>query len=540
MKSFSAVDRTVHIQRLQTERFDLVIVGGGINGAGIARDACLRGMKVALIEAHDFAFGSSSRSSKLIHGGIRYLENLEFHLVFEALSERQKLLNIAPHLVHPLKFLIPVYQGSRVSPWKMSLGMWLYDALSLFDGPEGHDRLQPGEIAELVSSLKLENLRAAFTYYDAFMDDDRLVLETLRSANESGLCAANYVKATGCGMDTHGVVQAVVARDMKSGQEFMIRGDHYVSTVGPWADDLGSAFFKDWQRKLRPTKGIHLTFSRQRFPLDCAVVMGAETRIVFAIPRHEMVIVGTTDTDFSGDLDHVYAKKDEVDYLLGVIRNYFPGLKISLDDVLSSYAGVRPLVDDGAAVAGKTSREHTIFTDHHGVTYVVGGKYTTYRKIAEDSLSEILKHFPIEQRVQWSRCLTNQLLNPKVSPEILQEVERHTAEIAFASGLPRAAAQRLFERHGLEALEMVQSFGRLKTSLEYEAAHAILMTMCLSLRDFFFRRVPLFLSSPDHGLESLDTIVPIFRSFHNWSELETSDQIEELQTQIRAELGWQS
>lgn len=539
MKSFSAQDRTVHLQRMQTERFDLVIVGGGINGAGIARDACLRGMKVALIEANDFASGTSSRSSKLIHGGIRYLENMEFRLVFEALSERHKLLQMAPHLVHPLKFLIPVYAGGRVSANMMGLGMWLYDALSLFDAPESHERLHPAEAIDYINYLQPQGLQAAFTYYDAYMDDDRLVLETLRSANEAGLCAANYVKATGCGVDKDGVVQAITVRDLKTNKEFMIRGDHFVSTVGPWVDELGSSFFKDWKKKLRPTKGIHLTFARERFPLSCAVVMAAEQRIVFAIPRHEMVIVGTTDTDFNGDLNRVFAQKDEVQYLLQVVEKYFPGLKVTAQDIVSTYAGVRPLVDDGAKTEGKTSREHTILTDDHGITYVMGGKYTTYRKIAEQALSEILKHFPFEKRVQWGLCQTDQPLNPLVSAEILDESEEYTREMVERSGLSEAESLRLFERHGLEALQMPKSFGRLRSGVEYEASHALMSTMCLSLRDFYFRRVPLFLAEPDHGLRHLESIANIFSSFYNWSAIEKADQLEDLQAQIRAELGWQ-
>lgn len=540
MKTFSAQDRTVNLQRLQTERFDLVIIGGGINGAGAARDACLRGLKVALIEANDFASGTSSRSSKLIHGGVRYLENYEFHLVFEALNERSKLINMAPHLVHPLKFLIPMYETSRVSPTLMSMGMWLYDALSLFEAPESHDRLTPQETKEYVSYLKQDKLSCAFTYYDAYMDDDRLTIETLRSANNTGnLVCANYVKAVGCGLDNEGLVQAITAKDQKTGQQFMIKGDHYLSTVGPWVDELGSTFFKDWKKKLRPTKGVHLTFERSRFPLECAIVMAAEKRIVFAIPRHEMVIVGTTDTDFKGDLNKVVAEPDEVSYLLGVVHNYFPGLNIKRDDIVGTYAGVRPLVDDGAATEGKTSREHTIMTDEHGVTYVMGGKYTTYRKISEETIDEIIRHFPFEKRATWGRSKTNQPLNPLVTQDLISQVDAGARLVATRTGLPIDQARRLYERHGHEALEMIDSYGPLKSDIEFEAAHACMMTMCMNLRDFYFRRVPLFLSSKDHGLQHLTAVAEIFRAFHNWKEVEKADQIEDLEKQIEMELAWQ-
>lgn len=537
-KTFSPADRTANRQRLQNQVFDLVIIGGGINGAGVARDACLRGMKVALIEARDFASGTSSKSSKLIHGGIRYLENYEFHLVFEALSERKKLLEMAPHLVHPLRFFIPLYQGGRVSMNLMGLGMWAYDALALFDAPESHDRWTPKESVELIPSLQEQGLLGGYTYSDAYMDDDRLVFETLRSANDCDLTAANYVKAVGCQQNDAGEVVAIRARDERNAEEFWIRGRHFLSTVGPWTDELGSSFFAEWKTKLRPTKGVHLTFSRERFPLPSAVVMAAEERIVFAIPRHEMVIVGTTDTDFKGQLNSIHAEPEDVTYLLGVIEKYFPGLKITAEDIIASYAGVRPLVHDGASTEGKTSREHTIVTDDHGITYVMGGKYTTYRQIAEDTMSEILKCFPISDRIKWGRCQTEQALNAKVTRDILDRKEYHAGELRKISGLSEAECLNLIERHGLEPFEMVKSFGRMKTAAEYEAAHAILATMCLNLSDFYFRRTPYFLAEKDHGVGTLSRVAAVFQSFLGWTDAQKTEQVDQLWQQINEELAW--
>ncbi|PWU14135.1 MAG: glycerol-3-phosphate dehydrogenase/oxidase [Bdellovibrio sp.] len=538
MKSFAAADRTSNIQRLRNEHFDLVIIGGGINGAGAARDACLRGMKVGLVEANDFAFGSSSRSSKLIHGGIRYLENRDFHLVFEALAERRTLLEIAPHLVHPLKFMIPMYEGGRVSPRLMSLGMWLYDALALFETPEAHERLRPTEALQEIPFLLRQGLQAAFTYADAYMDDDRLVIETLRSANEAGLVAANYVKAVGRELDPQGRMVALEAEDLRASSRFQIRADRFITTVGPWVDTLASRLFTDWKRHLRPTKGIHLTFSRTRFPLKMAVVMAAEERIVFAIPRHEMVLVGTTDTDFNGNLDQLHAEAGEVDYLLKVVDRYFPGLKITPQDIVASYAGVRPLVDDGAVKEGKTSREHTIETDGHGVTYVMGGKYTTYRRIAEQAVKKVLETLPLEKRAQWRLCQTEQPLNALITAGYLDRAEEEAGELVALSGLGREDAARLYERHGDEALEMARSFPDLRSLVEFEAAHAILMTMCLNLSDFYFRRLPLYLSRPDHGLSEITRIADVFAAYHNWSNAERNDQIHSLQEKIQAELNW--
>ncbi|MEZ4870798.1 MAG: FAD-dependent oxidoreductase [Bdellovibrionales bacterium] len=293
MCPFSFETRNQNLNRLKTETFDLVIIGGGINGAGVARDAASRGLKVALVEANDFASGTSSRSSKLIHGGVRYLENLEFGLVFEALSERAKLFQLAPHLVHPLRFQIPIYKSSRVGMFMMGLGMWLYDALSLFQAPKMHERLNAKESVERMPTLNARELSGSYVYSDAYMDDDRLVHETLRSANELGAVQVNYAKAVGANRDEQGRIQSIKIKDGIAGEELVVHGRHFVSTVGVWTDDLGDILLPKWEHIMRPSKGVHLTFSKERLPLANAVVMGAESRIVFGIQRHEMVIVGT-------------------------------------------------------------------------------------------------------------------------------------------------------------------------------------------------------------------------------------------------------
>ena len=215
---------------MSNQTFDLLIIGGGINGAGVARDAALRGLSVALVEASDFASGTSSRSSKLIHGGIRYLENFEFKLVFEALSERKRLFAIAPHLVHPLRFMIPLYRGGRVGMFKMGLGMWLYDALSLFRAPQMHERLSAKESLQRMPSLQSKDLLGAYVYSDAYMDDDRLVYETLRSAADSGAIAANYVKALGTQLGSDQKISGVLCRDEKTQRDFVIKAQQTQST----------------------------------------------------------------------------------------------------------------------------------------------------------------------------------------------------------------------------------------------------------------------------------------------------------------------
>jgi glycerol-3-phosphate dehydrogenase len=542
MKPFSQAQRQQYWDEFEKEEYDLLIIGGGITGAGAARDAASRGMKVALIEAQDFAAGTSSRSSKLIHGGIRYLENLEFKLVFEALNERTKLFEIAPHLVHPLRFLIPLYKDSRVGMFKMGMGMWLYDALALFQAPEMHERLSANSSLKRMSLLKPENLKGSYVYSDAYMDDDRLVHETLRSAHEMGVHAANYVRAKAVEREGHKIV-AVIAEDILSGKEKKIRAKHFVGSVGPWTDILGENFFPEWKKVLRPTKGIHITVAKERLPLESAVVMAAEDskRIVFGIPRHEMVIIGTTDTDYKGDPGEVVADADDVKYLLKITEHYFPGAKLKKEDIIATYAGVRPLVHDSSENESKTSREHMIWSlQEHNMTFVAGGKYTTYRRMAEEIIEESLHFFSFEDRARFSRPNTEVPLIPEASPDLFNQSLASADTMAKEFLRSPSEVMALCLRYGMEAHSILSRNPGHFTYWQLEAAQAIDYTMCASLVDFYTRRVPLFLSRGDHGLPFVKEITDVFAAKLNWDSKKIQQEEAQLQTYMRRELDWQS
>jgi glycerol-3-phosphate dehydrogenase len=539
MKNFSFVNRIQNLQQLKEQKFDLLVIGGGINGAGIARDASMRGMKVALVEARDFASGTSSKSSKLIHGGIRYLENMEFKLVFEALNERTKLFEMAPHLVHPLRFMIPLYKDSRVGMFKMGLGMWLYDALSLFQAPELHERLDAEESSHRMPSIRTNDLVGSYIYSDAYMDDDRLVHETLRSANEHGAVCVNYVNA-GAAEFMNGKVQSVHCQDQLTDETFRIQATHVISSVGPWTDTVGENLLKDWKKILRPTKGIHLTLPKNRLPLTSAVVMGAEKsdRIVFGIPRHEMTIIGTTDTDFSGDPAQVMTTTDDVKYLLSIADHYFPGAKLTAHDVIASYAGVRPLVNDGSSTEGKTSREHTIISDERGFTFVAGGKYTTYRLMCQQTVEEALQQFPLEDRVRFVRSDTTVPLNSFTSPDVFHLAQGQASVWALETGRPQEEVALLAERYGQEASEILNRYPVMYNHWQLEAAQAIDSTMCLNLRDFYTRRVPLFLADRNHGLKFLDDVAQVFQEKMGWSDQRVELEKKLLTDFMALELIW--
>lgn len=522
--------RHQNIIRMNREMFDVLVVGGGITGAGVARDAASRNMNVALVEASDFASGTSSRSSKLIHGGIRYLENMEFKLVFEALSERKTLFEIAPHLVHPMRFMIPLFKDSRVSFFTMGLGMWLYDVLSLFQAPEIHKKLSAKETMQTQQELKSSNLVGSYIYYDAYMDDDRLTIETIRSASQFGATIGNYLKVQSIFKSKDHYL--VDIEDLIDHSRIQLKTKQIISCTGPWTDIFGSQVGKNWKKRLRPTKGIHLIFPRKKLPLHQAVVMGAEksNRIVFGIPRGDYVIIGTTDTDFSADPATVHSEKADVDYLLQVLKSYFPNAQLSISDILSSYSGVRPLVKDDSDTPNTTSREHLIFKDPLGIVHVTGGKYTTYRKMAEDAVHFLLKDLPYEKRFEFRNSRTREPINDLVSETSYRE---------FISRDRPNDEKKIAERYGPEALAILHPQSGYSL-LQREVAFHIENTLCLTIPDFYIRRSNLFLYYRDHGLSKFEEISHVFKDKLNYTDKQIGTDLETLHATIKKEMGWKT
>ncbi len=542
--SLSYATRRRVLSGIEDITYDLLVLGGGINGAGVAREAALRGMKVLLTEQRDFAAGTSSRSSKMIHGGIRYLENLEFGLVFESLSERSKLFDLAPHLVHPLKFFLPVYQRSRHPMWKLSLGMWLYDVLSLFDAPETHERLSASEAIRLHPYLQTSGLKGGFSYYDAYTDDDRLVLETLRSAASASAHILNYCRCEPSLIrDEQGLMQASLFDEMGN-KSYRVRARHVISSLGPWTDQFAAESHKDWTDVLRPTKGIHLVFDRAKLPLKQAVVMSDDQkgRIVFVLPRADYLLVGTTDTDFAGDPGRVVAESADVDYLLSMTSEYFPGAKLRRSDALSCYAGIRPLYADGSASETKTSREHKIFSGGKGVTVITGGKFTTYRGIAQEAVDIALREFPLGEQVRFQHSYSEQPLNPRITRQRYAAAFRQASRWAEELGVPEDQMEKLVRRYGEEAYDLV--FGASESArsssyglLQAEVRFAIRHMGCMTPLDFLTRRSPLFLNSPDHGASVWEVIIDVFRQEMNLSDSDLDEYKQQFEDLVADEFA---
>ncbi len=567
---FSFRSRGQSLEQFRSETFDLLIIGGGITGAAVARDAVSRGLKVALVEKNDFAFGTSSRSSKLIHGGLRYLENWEFGLVFESLAERALLLKTVPTLVRPLPFYLPVYAGEPHGRGILSLGLWLYDLLALFRTPGFHRSLSRKAMLREIPFLKSEGLKGGFRYFDASMWDDLLAVEILRSAASQGATVANYLEAVEP-VWQDGWVSGFRVRDLarisaQDAETFEVRAARTVVCVGPWTDQLGLSLSKDWTRWLNPSKGIHLVFDWKRIPIPGAMVMShpQDGRISFVIPRKDygagVVIVGTTDGPAPADPEKVKISPEDVDYLFKLLNQYFPELKLGPSDILSAYVGVRPLVGPSVSLTGsegqsnvslqKVSREHHLDRGPGGTVIVAGGKYTTHRKMAEEIVDFTLKQWRLDATKAPQVGAPPKLSRPETRKPL------HSSEAIGRTGQSTASSwavpRELQDLYGVEAEEIVkihqestQKEGLRPLAdpegfpcLEAQLRFAIRTQMVLHLEDFYLRRTALFASRKDHGLPWAERLSKVWAQELGRSESEAWAEKGRLEKEIQNRTRW--
>lgn len=514
--SFSSRDRSRWIAELRSnpdvpEVYDLVIIGGGIVGAGLARTLALCGKKVLLVEKGDFASGTSSRSTKLIHGGLRYLEMFDFKLVFESLAERSWLLRNHPHLVHPLAFHLPLYErehapsvGMRPA-WILRLGLFLYDALALGRAPFRHGKKSPEQTLNAFSGLRERGLKGAYYYSDAYMMDDEIVLEAVYQASQHGARLLNYVKAEKIEPRNEQNLFSVQLQDQldMGSRTFHVKAKEVFVGVGPWTEVFGNALAGGAGRRLKPSKGVHVIFSKNRLPVEEALVMFApDGRIVFAIPRKDfgnqtdVVIVGTTETAYHQDLNQITADAQDVRYLLEVLKIYFGSQGLSSEDVLMTYAGVRPLLDSGESSEVKTSREHEIWRNPAGIVFMAGGKYTTFRKISVEIAEYIFPELKKKRKLSY---------------------------------IPLSSVGEYEERFG-------KSPGLWGRFTEDWVRWKIDYHMPCSLMDIIFRRMPLWMEGKNLSEELLLRIARIAQPHFEWTEEVLKQQVENVQQEIQLRL----
>ncbi|MBI3848583.1 MAG: glycerol-3-phosphate dehydrogenase/oxidase [Planctomycetes bacterium] len=478
------------IDRLRREEFDLLVIGGGIVGCGIARDAALRGLSVALVEKDDFAAGTSSRSSKLVHGGIRYLEHGEIGLVREACLERHTLLRIAPHLVRPLPFLMPIRAGGPHGRLAVKVGMVLYDLLASFRNVAPHRMLSRDAAIAAQPALRSEGLRGAALFWDAQMDDARLCLENAIAAADAGAVVANHVEVVALER-TNGRVVGASCRDRVAGDTFVVRATRVVNATGPWSDRLRRLESDSAPRILRPSRGAHVLVDRPAPPQALLLRAQKDGRVLFLMPWDGRTLVGTTDVDDAGDPDLVRATDAEVDSLLADASTALTGEPLARRDVLATFAGQRPLVASGASGTVETSRRDHVEVGPGGMITVVGGKYTTYRLMAERVVDRFARG-----------CRTARVALPGGGPIDVAAAER---ELCDRSGFSRDASHRIVARFGSRYVDVARLANEDASWVEplcphtaatgAEVVFAVREEMALTPADIAVRRLGLHLTA---------------------------------------------
>ena len=521
--------------------FNAVVIGGGMAGAGIARDLALRGVSVALFEKGDFASGTSSKSSKLIHGGLRYLELGDFKLVRESLRERKTLERVAPHLVRPLPFLVPVFKGSRRGLVLVRIGMWLYDLLTPGKVTERYRTLRAVDTLAMEPNIRAEDLKGAGYYFDdLLLYPERMCLENVLSAARHGARVHNYCQVEEFVTGSRGM-DGVRVRDLLTDQVFAVRASVVVNASGPWVDRVRelAGLTKATPRVLRTTKGIHCLLPRLT---ERAVYLSSDSdeRMIFVIPWREFSLVGTTDSDFDGDPDRLWATRDEVEYLLGAVRRVLPDPRVSLDHVAYTYAGVRPLAfDDGAPT--KVSRDHRVVQEgpEGRLMSITGTKLTCFRSLAEE-VGDVVTARLGRRRPSVSSRLSLDGLDEDVAKLETRAWMDVSAEMA-ATGLPRETLQVLVDTYGRGYSRVLELAKKVPDGTERlcpsnpeivaQLHQALRDEMAVSLQDFLIRRTAIG-QSLCQGLDCAELIGRRMAEVAGWSTRRLDAELEAYQKYV--------
>ncbi|HEY2806977.1 MAG TPA: glycerol-3-phosphate dehydrogenase/oxidase [Gemmatimonadales bacterium] len=524
---FSAATRAARLAALPSEPLDLLVIGGGITGAGIARDAAMRGIRTALIDAGDFAWGTSSRSSRLIHGGLRYLEHGWLRLVFEASRERRTLLRIAPHLVRPRAFVFPAFEGTRLKRWEISAGVWLYDILSLFRNVHAHRLLSRRGVLKREPALRERGLTGGAVYWDAQTDDARLTLATLRSAHQHGAACLSYVRATSL-EKADGRVRGAELEDAFTGERFRVHAHVVVNATGPWTDTLRKLDRPDAPPLLRPTKGAHIAVPQKRIGNAGAVTLLSpiDGRVMFILPWGDVTIVGTTDTDDKAGPDDVSATADDVVYLIRSANAIFPDARLGIEDVIAAWAGLRPLLrDDGAGHASDVPREHRLEESPSGLVTIAGGKLTTYRAMAAQVVNLVVRKL---------RALDRRTLPTHAASALEALPGGEIADIDAligqmkVEGLDDETATYLVGAYGTEATAVAKLMAddpamaqRLIDGAPWRAAeviHQARREMALTVSDVLIRRTHIYHRKPVEGAQAAPLVAALLQRELHWDD----------------------
>ena len=546
--TFSYRTRAANIGRFSKERFDLAVIAGGITGAGIARDAAMRGMKVALVDKSDVAGGTSSKSSGMIHGGLRYLRQLDIKMVRESLREREVLMHLAPHLVRPRPYLIPSYKG-HLEKLELQIGMMGYDLLAASKSLPHYEKLSREEVAEREPLLQRSGLRGGFVYYDCLVNDARLTLATLKSAPEHGAAIANYVNCVGLEAEAGGI-EGVHFQDVLGDARGTIHAKVVVNATGSWTDTIRE-LAGETDEMLRPTKGVHLVVPRESLKVHHVVVLFTpDDRIIFVVPFGRFTYVGTTDTDYSGPLDDVRAESEDVSYLLNIVNETFQEMHLHQRDVVSTWAGLRPLLREEGQPSS-VSRDYKIAVNGKGLVSIAGGKLTTHRAMAEALLDETLDRFSDRFDRRFSECRTAEL--PLYGGDIADFEEYAAGELRGLGDrwrLSRDIVERLVHHYGTDYLKLL-ALGLIDRDflhplspesvvLKGEVIYAVEDEMTMSLDDFMERRTDLKHFDRQWGLNVAEDVADLMGRRLQWDEAERQRQVETYRIAVRKMMAFRS
>ena len=524
--------RANNIARLRTEQFDVLVVGGGITGLGVALDAASRGLSVGLVEKDDFSSGTSSKSSKLIHGGLRYLQQGEIGLVYEALHERQRLVRNAPHLVSVLPFMIPILTRDGVISKKIAraLGsaLWMYDLTGGWRIGKLHRRLKSDEAFDHMPTMNKEKLAGAYLYFDAAADDSRLCVAIARTAAKHGAALANYCSVQKITHDSNGRANGAIVRTVEN-EEFAITSRCVVNAAGVWADNIRKADEGTDPHSIRPAKGIHITVPWKMVRNDIAVVIPVrrDKRSLFVVPwvsngdgTYQYTYVGTTDTDFAGGVDESQSSHDDIEYVLEALNQSVNG-NITADDVTAVWSGLRPLVrnEDGTTATGKTadlSRKHQVRVSATGVVSIAGGKLTTYRKMAEHTVDEVLK-----QVGKKTACKTKRLRFVGATAKSSKKLDREALHLYQRFGSEAQTIQQLIAGDASLAEPLIIGLPYLRA----EVIFAIRFEMARTLDDILSRRTRARIINRPASLASARAVAKLMASELQWDDAEVERQV---------------
>ncbi|MEJ2007914.1 MAG: glycerol-3-phosphate dehydrogenase [Acidobacteriota bacterium] len=534
-------------EALSQTTFDLAIIGGGINGAATAREAALRGMKVALVDAQDFASGTSSRSSKLIHGGLRYLEQMEFRLVHESRRERRLLRDFAPHLAQPVPFLLPIYRGDPYSPLKIRLGLSIYDLLGNLGSDDRHQMLSRDELLRRIPTLQPDGLRVGALYYDSETDDARLTIENIVDAADHGAVVANFARIRRFELRTkktwHGPrVVAAEVKDQKTGKRFEISSRFWVNATGPWVDQLRALLpGYDNSRTVRLTKGTHIVIPpvAGKFALFAAILPGK--RIFVMVPWHRHALLGTTDTDYSADPGEVRPDREDVEYLLRAINRVLRE-PLQTSDVIGAFAGLRALAIQPGASPSENTREYRFHQDPWAENFVTvcGGKLTSARSLSEKLVDFVVAHLPGSAPAPWASHPTRKAPLPGGHMDDFESFQKEApADAVRLFDIPQAAAEHVVRTYGSrwqQVLSPIRSDRKLADPLPgssgclgAEVVFAIEQEMALELEDFFLRRSGLNWFAAYALRDAVPAVAQIFAERLGWDNAQKEAAVNNFQ-----------